>query len=331
MQSRIALLILALITMLSVVTAQEDNSWMAWKNDIGNTRWLMYHLEKSDVEILKEKWNAVGQSLEKNQTEYSGSYIIPAYMSGYFFRWSKEAGYVFVRFFDVEHPCYFSFGDVELTGSVIRFIHKGESSSSACPPSSSGRPAEEWIPALGGQYLVPRSELKEFIDYYSGFNDFNGHLRKPDDKIPFPIFWGKTDENQPKFILPDDFSSFIKSPLNGEIISVGKTRTRRSKIFVFGSDKAETITSVTIDLGRKHGLKTKQEFILLTDDDGTSETLIVTSVGQSHSKGVVVRTINDKGKEGFLEWDNESDAFVPKPFTKLRPGIKITTSPLSKI
>ena len=68
-------------------------------------------------------------------------------MSGYFFRWSKEAGYVFVRFFDVEHPCYFSFGDVELTGSVIRFIHKGESSSSACPPSSSGRPAEEWIPA----------------------------------------------------------------------------------------------------------------------------------------------------------------------------------------
>lgn len=305
---------------------QEDEAWEVWRN--GSGRWFMYHLEKSDVELLKKKWDEVGKSLENDTTEFSGNYIIPGYMSGYFFRWSKEGGYVFVRFFDVEHPCYFSYGDVEVTESTIRFDHKGKSRNSACPPPDSGRPEKEWVPALGGQYLVPRSKLTEFIDFYCGFNDFNGYLRTYEPDVPFPIL--KDAKPPPTFILPDAFSQFIKHPLSGEIVSVGKTRTRKPEIFVFAQE-LETVTPVTINVGRKHGVEPNQEFILLTDDDGASETLIVTSVARSSSRGVVVRKVIDDGKEGFLEWDQESNDFVQKPFAKLRPGINITTSPLSKI
>jgi len=78
-------------------------------------------------------------------------------------------------------------------------------------------------------------------------------------------------------------------------------------------------------------VKPKQEFILLTDDDGASETLIVTSVAESKSSGIVVRKVLENGDEEFIGWDQELNDLVQKPFSKLRPGIKITTSPLPKI
>src|SRR5690606_38872364 len=158
--STVFLMVFLYFVFVGCAVGQEDEAWKIWRNDSG--RWFMYHLEKSDVELLKEKWDEVGKSLENDTTEFSGNYIVPGYMSGYFFRWSKNGDYVFVRYFDVEHPCYFSYGDVEILESSIRFDQKGESRNSACPPPDDSRPVNEWVPALGGRYLVPRSNLKEF-------------------------------------------------------------------------------------------------------------------------------------------------------------------------
>lgn len=303
---------------------------MLWQTE-GRLRWFMYHLEKSDVELLKTKWDKIEGSLKNDPGNYSGSYIIPAYMSGYFLNWSEREGYVFVRFFDVEHPCYFSFGDVEIHGSTIKFIHKGESIQSACPSNNTGRPAEEWVPALGGEYFVPVPELAQFADYYAGFGEFNGYFRKFENHPAFAIKSNWKSDQTAAFILPKDFSHFVKAPLNGQITSVGKTRRRPAKIFGFRGSTFENVTGVTINIGRQHGLKGNQEFALLSNDTGKNETLVVTSVGKTSSKGIVIREVNANGTETYYRWSQSSGEFESMPFAAIRPGIRVTTSPLSKL
>ncbi len=325
--------LIAILSFVFVVDAncqsnQEDNQWMLWQNSVSR-RWLMYHLEKDDVALLKEKWEQIGASLEKAPGEYAGTYFLGDYMSGYFLRWSPTAGYVFVRYFDVEHPCYFSYGRVETKGTKIKFIHQGEASKSICPPGNSGRPEIDWVAALGGEYFIPRREAPKFADFYAGSGEYNGYLRAFDSGIPFAIRWGKNKARTQNFVLPTDLSRLVRPPLTGELVYVGKTITRNRKTFLFDSE-LETVTPVSIDIGSAHGLKKSQEFVLMTDDDGRAETLIVTRVGKRRSNGIVVRTVWEK-KEGYFSYNSEKNDSEMKPFIKLRPGIKISTSPASKL
>jgi hypothetical protein len=334
MHSRFVLLIglvvamaLGLRTTAAGQSAEGDQRWILWKNGVG-IRWLMYHLEKSEAEFLKAKWDAIGHI---DGARFEGDYIVPAYMSGYFLRWSKEKGYVFVRYFDVEHPCYFTFGDVKVTEASVQFIQKGSASRSVCPSSDDGAPADEWVFAVDGRFLIPRSRLRDFADYYCGFGEYNGSNRRLESLIPYAIRPGPGPKGTPTFVFPTEFSKFIKSPLTGQITSVGKTLKRKSKIFSFGTDY-ETVTPVTIDVGRDRGLRRKQEFVLLTeDDDYSSETLIVESVGKFRSRGIVVRKIDENGKVGFSVWNEGKSEFETKEFKKLRPGIRVTTSPIAKL
>lgn len=336
MKSSAIFLITALILMLSTQLVsqepskevQEDNSWMLWENNVGR-RWLMYHLEKDDVAKLKEKWDEVGASLKSGSSKYAGTYYVSDWMSGYFLRWSPSAGYIFVRYFDVEHPCYFSYGRVEEMGTSISFIHQGEASHSRCPTNNTGRPDTAWVAALGGEYLIPRSEASRFADFYGGFGEYNGYLRTYEAGIPFAFRWGEKETKKEDFVLPGDLARHVRWPLTGEIISVGKKRTRNRKTFLFDSE-LETVTPVAINVGSINGLRNGQEFVLLTDDDGRSETLIVTKVGRRRSGGIVVRTVWENN-EGYFGYNYEKKESELKPFRVLKAGIKLSTSPESKL
>lgn len=329
--SHLLLLFVLLVAHSPFLFAQnaEDNSWMGWNNGIGRTRWLMYHLEKDDVQLLKQKWEEVGNSIKKSSGKYAGTYLVPAYMSGYFLRWSDE-GYVFASFFDVEHPCYFSYGDVEIDGANIKFIKKGENKSRVCP-SSLSKQSEEWVIAYDGRFFIPKKDLRSFIDYQGGFGEFNGILSQLDDHIPLAIRVPISDHSAPKEILPNEYKALIKEPIIGEIAAVGKTSIRASKSNMRSSSAKESVTEVSISVGRSHGLKTGQSFVLLTEDNSSYETLIVRSVGKRSSKAIVVRYLSEDGKEEFPSWNDETGSSISVTFTKLRPGIKITTSPHPKV
>lgn len=308
---------------------QKDNSWMLWENKVGK-RWLLYHLEKEEAAQLKLKWDQVGASLEGESNQYAGTYYVSDWMSGYFLRWSPSAGYIFVRYFDVEHPCYFSYGQVEQAGNIFRFVHEGEASHSACPTNNTGRPDTEWIPALGGAYFVPRNEVRRFADFYGGFGEYNGYLRTYESGIPFAFKWGSKKPSSIGFVLPEQFAKFVKKPITGQITSVSRTVYRKPRVFRFAHE-LETVTPVTINVGSINGVTKGQEFVLLTNDDGRSETLIATRIGKRASSAVVIRTVIEKKKEGFYVYDYGAEDMRYTPFTKLKTGIKITTSSESKL
>lgn len=311
----------------SQIISEEDKRWMLWENGVGKSRWFMYHLEKDDVLKLKEKWEEIGNSIESSTNEFSGTYYQPGYMSGYFLRWSPENGYVFVNYFDIEHPCFFSFEKVLVNGSEIKFIPEYRVDESRCPSNSTA--PETWLPADGGKFLIPQNQVKEFADFYAGLREYNGFLRKIDGDNPFAVKWQKDFKPNKDFILPQDYEKFIKTPINAEIISVGKTSKGKLKDFFY--DENVSVTPVQINVGRNNGVEKGMEFILLNSDDERHQTLLITSVSGNKSKGKVIRMLSENGKEEFSEYDYEKKDYIFKLFTPIEIGLKVTTSPISKL
>lgn len=312
------------------VQSQEDNSWMYWKNEVGKRRWFMYHLEKEDVARLRERWDTVGTSIGNSANRFAGTYYQPGFMSGYFLRWSPEKGFIFITYFDVEHPCYFSSGDVVVETPVIRFVQKIEAKNSICPSNTTMPAPEKWIPVLGGEWLIPLNEVDKFADFYAGVGEFNGFVRKFREGYPFAYRWERDFKPENRFVLPREFAKNEKKQFTGQIVAVGNARVERIEdIFLF--DKKVSVTPVEINLGSKDRLSKGQEFILLSDDDGAYETLIVTSVGRNRSKGKLIRKIENNGKEGYLTWDEKTEEFIYTQFKPARVGQRITSSPMSKL
>jgi hypothetical protein len=55
----------------------------------------------------------------------------------------------------------------------------------------------------------------------------------------------------------------------------------------------------------------------------------ITRVRRETSRGVIIRDVNDNGKERFFDYDLQSRAPKEKHFLAVRVGTKITTSPIS--
>jgi hypothetical protein len=309
----------------SWVSAQAETEYALWENSVGKSRWLTYHLEKDDVLLMKNKWDKIEKSLESTANVYAGKYFQYGYMSGYFLTWSPEEGFIYVQYFDVEHPCYFSYGKVSVKDFEVNFIIENETRKSICPGNPSTPPT--WIPAGGGKYFIPKNESKRFGDFYGGFGEFNGFFRKWTEDFPFAIRWKKDFKPNQNFILPKSFQADIKTPINAEIIAVGKRSIIKFEPHFSPFYKNSSITPVTINAGIKNGVIKGLEFILLNSEGEDSQTLKITNVGINTSKGIIIRRINDKGFEGYYKYDEKSKYMIDTPFSPIKVGLKVSTSP----
>lgn len=321
-----------LILFASTSYAQDDDlSWVRWENNIGKARWLNWHLGKVNSDKLKSKWNEVGIDIEKSSNEFAGAYFKYGWMSGYFLRWSPEKGFVYVNYFDVEHPCYFNYGKVSVDGYEVRFSSEFESDN-LCPSSISKAMPKTWIPAIGGKYLIPKTEARSFGYYYGGFGAFNDLHRQLKDYEPFAHRWMKNYEPQEDFILPTNFENFVKEPINGKIIFVGKSRLKQLKKYepplfpMMYSSNYYTSTKVKINVGKKHNVTKGLEFILMKSGGFDSQTLKVTKVKKKTSEGVVLRFVDKNMKEVYSKYDYKKNETVAKNFKPIQIGEKITTS-----
>ena len=142
-----------------------------WENGVGKSRWFTYHLEREDISKMKEKWEEIGHSLQTTLNDFAGTYFQYGYMAGYFLRWSPDHGYIYIQYFDIEHPCYFSFGKAVVRGVEVDFITEFETKESRCPGKIST--PKVWIPTQGGKYFIPKNEAKRFGSFYGGYGNFN--------------------------------------------------------------------------------------------------------------------------------------------------------------
>jgi hypothetical protein len=322
--------IVFLLLFYSIITvlAQEVPKSTVWENGVGKSRWDTWHLEKEDVLKMKEQWDKIGDSLKLSSNEFAGTYFKYGYMSGYFLRWSPEAGFIYIQYFDVEHPCSFSYGKVSTNGLEVNFIPAYESTQSSCVKHSTPK---TWIPADSGRYLIPAREAKRFGNFYAGLGEFNGFPSRWSEEHPFAYRADKDFKYSPKFILPPKFEEFIERPIEAKIISVGNRRlsTPKGNLGFPHQPEKVSLTPVTINVGRKNGVKNGMEFLLTEAEDNYYQTLIITRVMEKTSQGVVIREIDDKGNDAYPDdFDENTDKFIYKPFSKLMVGMTITTSPI---
>lgn len=308
--------------------SQEDQSWMLWENRVGK-RWLTYHLEKEDALKMKKKWEEIGDYSDQSSSDFAGTYYQHGYMSGYFLRWSPEKGYIFVSYFDVEHPCYFSYGDVKTNDAEIEFIQSYEVAEPRCPYNTS--PPKIWIPADSGRYFIPKNEISNFANFYAGFNEYNGFFRNPEMEINFAYKWTKNFTAKQQFVFPKGFEKFAKAPITAQIVSVGKTKRKKLKGFFYSDEDNVTETPVEINAGSKDKVRRNLEFALLNSGKDRHQTLIITKVGRKTSKGKIIRYVDKNGKEGFSEYDETKQSFITESFTPIQIGLKVTTSPLPEL
>ncbi|HEX6125525.1 MAG TPA: hypothetical protein VFZ23_09165 [Pyrinomonadaceae bacterium] len=308
---------------------QLEEKYALWINNVGKSRWFTYHLDPQDVLRLKDKWAQIEESLKTDSNEFAGQYFQYGYMSGHFLIWSPSGGFVYVRYFDVEHPCYFTYGKIKSVAEEVHFQIEYESKNSICP--GRGKTPLRWIPAGNGEYFIPVTQARRFGEFYAGRGEFNGYFQKWKEEFPFPLRWQKEFVPKTKFVLPAGYQKFVRKSIEAQIIWVGKKRVAKYKP-IFGPfwDKS-SLTPIRINVGRKHGVVVGQEFVLLDQNDADAQTLRITNVAESHCSGVVVRQVDEDGIEGFFSYDEKAEKFITKPFSQIAVGLRVTTSPIRKL
>lgn len=309
------------------INAQEFEQFRYWENGTGfsgNQYWIFGNVPESEITEIKKRWNEIGESLKTTSNPFAGTYFQSG-NRGYYLRWSPEKGFVYVYYYE-----YFvrdaSYGKVLVTDSEVKFVVEREMQNSDATRKLTTPTI--WIPAYKGQYFIRKDAIQSFGNFYGGFKVFNGYPRNWGcDCSPFAQRIEKT-LTQESIIVPTKYQRFIKNPINGKIISVGKRKTSLEDNSVPEMGKI-SLTHVTINIGRKNGVRRGMMFLLVNEGDNYDQVLKVTRVAERTSQAIVERSINDKGNEVYSDgWDYNLKDTIYKPYPKLHVGTVITTSPV---
>ena len=303
--------------------SQERKQSEIWDNGVFHSHWVFENIPENEIDEIKKRWEEIGDSLKTTSNPFAGTY----YQSGnrgYYLRWSPEKGFVYVYYYE-----YFardvSYGKVLVTDSEVKFIVEREMQNKDVDRKLITPTV--WIPAYNEkQFLVQKESIQSFGDFYGGFGVFNGfpskwececspYAKKVDESIDYTKI--------KSFIVPKKYLKFIKQPINAKVISVGKSRiSTHSLVFDINQSNKASITPVTINIGRKSGIK--RGLLFVTNEENSF--LEVTKVSEKVSQAILVREIDEKGKEAYSDgWDKTTDKPIYKPYPPIRIGTKITT------
>jgi hypothetical protein len=310
----------------SLFAQEELRFWSPNVAKLGNYK-SSFALGLADDEAaeLKTQWRSLGEAPLENKP-YAGTFAKPGYELGYFIRISPEKGFVLFCYNDEDMIVDFSFGTVTETSDGEFLLHpKRELSRSYIEWK---RTPLTWVPVMGGRFVVPVDEIRGFGDYYGGFGIYNGYPRRfPWDGVG--TFARRVDEreiSEKDFIAPQKFLRFIRQPIEGSIISVGRKYKARRKTPA-GLKEVSSVTKVRINVGSAARVRVGLMFLLAGPGDSFSQILKVLHVGGKTSDAEVIRDIDKSGNEVYQgDYSEELHDYLNVRYPPIRVGQKITTS-----
>ena len=295
-----------------------ENPYDYWNNGIGHSSWMIGTTVEERKQLL-EIWNSIGEDLKTESNELAGTYVNGGYSNGYFFRWSNKE-YILIPYYDQNLITDYSYGKVSFVdNSEVNFTPVKD----LIGYRSMAKMPRQWTAVFN--YFVPVGMLKDFGMFRAGlgvYNEFNGQCCEWKPSFIAKKIIGKRVSHP----VPAKYKSFIKNPIEGKIIFVGKKKIVKNWGFqgeTYGQwmDKTALIP-VKINVGRKHGVKKNMLFRLIDNPD-FSQYLQIMKVNSTYSKGFIVRPFTYEGKEEY--WEMETD--TRKPFPPILKNIKVTTNP----
>ena len=298
-----------------------QTTYTKWNNGIDKGTWDI-GLEIQDAKKMLALWDSIGEDLQTERNSLAGTYFKGGYDAGYFLRWSINKGFVLIPYFDENLITDYSYGNVTFVDSS-KIIFNPEKDLKG--GRSVAKTPREWTAIW--EYLVPVESLRDFAQFSAGlgvYNEFNGQCCEfaPNflcikidfkDKLPF-------------YNVPAKYAHFIKSPIEGTITFVGRTRRVKSwfyegKLYSQSMDNVILIP-VKVDFQRDLRVKKNTLFHVVGQPDFVQYLQII-RVGSRAATGYVVRDV--AGKDAYHDYETDQD----KPLPPIRVGMKVTTRRLT--
>lgn len=248
---------------------------------------------KAEAEILKSRWDTIGEELKTTEHSLAGTYVKPGYR-GWYLRWSPKMGFVYIFHYEDIDVIDYSYGKAWVNGQDVSFIPEREfkielSDKTLLTPKS-------WV-ALG-EYLVPKNQIKDFADYLAGLGEYNNW------ECECAAFFVKPySGNAPPLIIPSQYKRLFRPSIEGEIIAVGNSKVMKRPNAVL-----EITIPVRVNIGRKHGVIKGLSLRFRSDD---SRSVVITKVNENFSLGTVADYDFEEGRG--------------KPFPPIQTGTKVTS------
>lgn len=307
--------------------------WESGFRESVNSAWYLPDAPQNELSELKSRWENIEKELKSTSNEFAGTYLRYGAMRSGILRWSPDNGFVYIYVYEWYSVLNFSYGKVTVTPSEVIFTVEREQKLKNVDDTPHLTP-QNWIPATWKRtnYLISSTEVSDFGNYTAGFgqfNDFNGPC------CEFSPFFARVSANRaPAFsdkpILPNKYQRFIKQPINAKITFIGHKRFVKNyglegslygQLFMKAS-----LTPIRISAGKSQGVKQNMLFRLINNPD--QQYLKITSVKLNYSEGIIIRDIDDEGRELYLDASNSKKGeYKKKPFPLIRIGTKVTTCP----
>ncbi len=332
MSIKLRVALITLVTFVSLGNVRGQDSELQYWRPVEPFR---IAVDNNDPEIrtLLERWEGIGAELPGARSDFAGTYLKAGYR-GWILRWAPSAGFVYVYHSEGLSIIDFAYGKVEVRPDEIRFIPERD-----LRRTVRGIKLELpliWIPTHSKEvrYMVPGNSIEDFGKYVAGlgdYNDFNGPCCEFDPFFESSVTRREPSSNISAIFVPATYQRFIKRPITGHIVSVGKRRIvknygLRGELYshLFGES---SLTSIVIDVGRVHGLRKNMLLRIAGDQFNLPRQFVrVASVGKRTAVAVVIREVDESHNETYPVGSLESNKRIS--FPPIRPGMLVTTSPI---
>jgi hypothetical protein len=226
---------------------KEGEYWDSW----GEGRqwiWEYKNFTKDDVIKANRLFTSLKNSTPKN--EWEGEYDGFAELGEDRLYWNSEIGFVRYHFYHTLR--YLSYGEISIKDDSLTLIDKN---------LLNAKKNSVYVNKLikvkfdDRHYLVPKNFLKGFLEMVVG-------VQTSDEAIYFS--WLKIADTEKEYFgipqVPSEYRHLLRSPIETEIVKVGKRRVNQEKINDHISDLEEVIYPITLGAGQNKKIKAGMKF-----------------------------------------------------------------------
>lgn len=298
-----------------------------WYNEF--TEHWFYFSDISEEEIRNSivQWEKIGEDIASVENKWAGTYSSGGSTHGDYFRWSEKSGFIWLNVHKCQGgPMKITRGSVIVTPSGIQLIPEqisGKGHSNHKTHQHNYAPVElifvKWKDA---SYLVAKTAVSDFTDYTAGLGEYNNQLHFFDYE-PFLV---RLDSKSKKDIgelpiFPAGYEKFVKKPIKGQIVSIGKSFRRKDPIEYNDMNWEDLIILVQINVGKNQGVTRNLQFYFVDNEQHMVETISVKKVELNSSLLEINRSVRKKNCVISEHNDCENHEYAP-----IKVGMKLSTT-----
>lgn len=298
-----------------------------WYNDYTEHWFNFFDIPEEEVRNSIIQWEKIGADLENAKEQWAGTFFSGGETHGDYFRWSEKNGFVWLKVNKCAGgPMQIIRGRVIVNSNQIQLLPEHKSGTEHHGHGGHQKSHEQinllFVKWRGVPFLVPRNAISNFADYTAGLGEFNGYF----SSILGNPFLGKSgvegNENFDELpVFPVGYEKFVKKPIKGQIISIGKSFRRTDPIEYNAENWEHLVIPVRINVGKAHGAVPNLQLFFVDVESSGVEEIKIKKVAANTSLAEIIRTVRKRN----CVVTEYNDCENPE-FPEIKAGQKVSTT-----